>query len=112
MLTPKKVLRTMEEYSLTQAVVCVGAQAAAGDGEEVSEPKFSKWMRGCAEFSPDALRRIEVSLAALANVCHDGHPWPLDFRSPKMVPLIKKYVAQHEAYLLEKAVEDERAATA
>jgi hypothetical protein len=110
MLTPKKVLYEMGHYSLTGAIVVVGAQAVTcvDGGLDVTEPKFSKWLRGLAEFDEDGLRRIEVSLSALANVCHDGHPWPLNFSSAKMVPLVKKYVAKQEAFLLEKACGDGR----
>jgi hypothetical protein len=109
MITPQGASDNLYHYSLTAAAVCIGANAAGG--EDVSEPKFSNWLRGTGRFSPEALRQIEVSFAALANICHDGYPWPLNFRSAAMVPLIRKYVEQHKLYLREKAEFDTRNAT-
>jgi len=85
MTSQEEAIKRMEEYSLTAAAVCVGA-------DNLSEAEFSHWVRGKRELAPDVLRRIDVSLSALANICHDGYEWPLNWRSPRMVEIIRRYV--------------------
>ena len=97
MLTPEEVKDYMRNYSLTQSVIAL----AAG----ISDPDLSSWLRGRKELPPHVLSAIDHGLHALADIAHDSIPWPVDFSSPKMVPLLAKYLAKHEAYLREKARE-------
>lgn len=103
MLTPQQVTKRMEEYEgLTQSAICVATEDPV-TMQRVSEAEFSHWLRGLRELPPDTVRRIEVGLAVCINICHDGFEWPLNWRSPRMVEVIRKYVRKHEDYLDEVA---------
>ena len=111
MLIPDQVFAFLHDYSpTTQSAVAVAARVAGA--RNVTDATLSNWLRGRTTLSAEALECIQTGMAAIANLCHAGYPWPLDFSSPRMDGLIREYVKKHREYLVAKAMEDASAATA
>ena len=106
MLSQEQVFVFLRDYSpTTQSAIAFAARAAGATN--ITDATLSNWLRGRTSLPEEALECIESGMAAIANICHDGYRWPLDFSSPKMDGLIREYVGKHRQYLVEKAMEAE-----
>jgi hypothetical protein len=105
MLSPEQVFAFLRDYApTTQSAVAFAARAAGAPN--ITDATLSNWLRGRTTLSAEQLECIQTGMAAIANLCHAGYPWPLDFSSPKMDGLIREYVGKHREYLVAKAAED------
>lgn len=105
MLSPDAVFDFLHHYQpTTQSAIAFAARVAGAPN--VTDATLSNWLRGRTALSAEALECIQVGMAAIANLIHMGHPFPLDFSSPQMDGLLRRYVAEHRNYLIAKAAED------
>ena len=100
MIKPAAVRKMMDEYAIPGDVVALFA--------ETSQAAVSKWTRGLLDVTDETQERIECAVSAMASMSH-YYNLPIRWSEvEKLRPIIKKYMADHRAYLAQQR--EERAA--